>query len=115
MGSLGAEESVLPLLSGVSALLATGFQLWAQAETGRVLPLTAPRFLYPEDTRQVPLGPGMRAEMAVSPVCELSGSSPFLRVQLSPLLDLGTESYGTRSISGARNSVCFLTCDFFFA
>lgn len=38
---LGAEELVLPLLSGVSSLLMTGFQFWVQAETGRDLPLTA--------------------------------------------------------------------------
>jgi len=42
---LGVEELVLPLLSGVLLLLVTGFQLQAQAETGRALPLTTARFL----------------------------------------------------------------------
>lgn len=34
---------VLPLLLGKSVPLATGFQFWVQAESGKVLSLTAPR------------------------------------------------------------------------
>jgi len=60
-------------------LLGSGFQLSFQAETRKVLPLTAPSFLCPEDTegtRWVPLGSGMWAEVIVS--SELSGlSSPL--------------------------------------
>lgn len=55
--SLEAEELVLLLLSGVSAVLVIDFQLWVQAETGTFLPPTAPRFLYTDGTRQVPLWP----------------------------------------------------------
>lgn len=49
--SLGGEEFLLPLLSGLSVLQVAGFQLCAQAETRSVLPLTAPRFLYTQDIR----------------------------------------------------------------
>jgi len=58
-GLLGAEELVFPLLSAVPMFLVTGFHLWIQAETGNILPLTAPMFLYPKVTKQAPLGPGM--------------------------------------------------------
>jgi len=80
--ALRPEELVLPLLSGVSALLETGFQLSVQAETGGVLPLIVPRFLCLKGTRRVPLGSEMWEEVVVS--SELSGLSALLQDQLSP-------------------------------
>ena len=49
----------LSLFSGVSVFLENRFQLWLQAETGRLLWLTALMFLSVEHSRWVPLGPGM--------------------------------------------------------
>jgi len=48
--SLGAEGEVLLQLSGVSELLQSGF---LDTEVWRLLSLTSPRFLCPEDSRQV--------------------------------------------------------------
>lgn len=90
------------LNSVVSSLLVTGFQLWVQTETRSVLLLTAPSLLCPEGTdssRQFPLGPGVWAEMLVSP--GLSGLFTVLKVQLSPPWDLHTVNCGTDSVLGA--------------
>lgn len=67
----------------------TVFWLLEQAETGIVLPLSAPRFLCTEGTggtRQVPPGSGMWTEIVIS--SELPGLSELIRVQLSPSQDL---------------------------
>lgn len=49
--SLRVGVVVLPLLSGESSILETGFQLRVQAETGSIMSLAVPWFLDPEASR----------------------------------------------------------------
>jgi hypothetical protein len=48
----------------------------AQTETGKILSLVVPWFLCPDGSGQVPLGPGILAEVVVLPV--FSGMSALL-------------------------------------
>lgn len=57
-------------------------QLLVQTETSRILSQSVPRFLCPQGSGQIPLGPGIKAEVVVSPV--LSDVTALLGGQLSP-------------------------------
>lgn len=57
-------------------------QLLVQMETSRILSQSVPRFLCPQGSGQIPLGPGIKAEVVVSPV--LSDVTALLGGQLSP-------------------------------
>lgn len=99
-GSLRAEVVALPLFSGVSALLETGFQLWVKAETGWIPDrywVPGPRGLQASSScaRNLSRSGGLLCTLRV--VCTPPLNPNPQRVQLSLPQDLGTESCGTWS------------------